>query len=325
MARKMLFRKSEITDEGAAMETRCPFLKDQKVAFCKASPFRKMLPYDRLYPQDNICMQEEHVSCPVYCDKEGERVSGHSNTKQVCPYLEVEEVLFCGVYPVKKMIPSSAFKLECPCTTDAYIDCPAYRQIAQGGVTPSEVATVRGFLLNDTVYYHRGHLWLQRVNGKVRLGLDDFGQWLLGDIEKINFPRPKGRVERSQPLLRISCSHGTAEIASPLSGIVTEVNDEARRDNSLINTDPYGEGWLIELRPAKRELDHLEQGGERFFPAPQARRWLEDEVDRLRNVLETEIGVTMGDGGQLTGNLCDAITKKQWNQLIKTFLERKEG
>jgi glycine cleavage system H protein len=307
------------------METRCTFLKDQKVAFCKASPFRKMLPYDRLYLQDNICMQEKHVNCPVYRDKESERVSGHSNTKQVCPYLEVEEVLFCGVYPVKKMIPSSAFKLECPCTTDAYIDCPAYRQIAQGGVTPSEVATVRGFLLNDTVYYHRGHLWLQRVNGKVRLGLDDFGQWLLGDIEKITFPRPKGRVERSQPLLRISCSHGTAEISSPLSGIVTEVNDEARRDNSLINIDPYGEGWLIELRLAKRELENMEQGGEGFFPAPQARRWLEDEVDRLRNVLETEIGVTMGDGGQLTSNLRDAITKKQWNQLIKTFLERKEG
>lgn len=307
------------------METQCPFLKDQKVAFCKASPFRKMLPYDRLYLKDNICMREEHLNCPSFRDKEDERVSGHSSSnKHVCPYLEVDEVLFCGVYPVKKMIPSSAFKLECPCTTESYIDCPAYRQIAQGDVVPSELATVRGFLLNDTVYYHRGHLWLQRINGKVRLGLDDFGQWLLGDIENITFPRPKGRVERSQPLLRISCSHGTAEITSPLSGIVTEVNDEARRDNSLINTDPYGEGWLIELHPAKRELDHLERGGKGFFPAPQARRWLEDEVDRLRHVLETEIGVTMGDGGQLTSNLRDAITKKQWNQLIKTFLERKE-
>jgi glycine cleavage system H protein len=307
------------------METRCPFLKDQKVAFCKASPFRKMIPYDRLYHQDNICMQEEHLNCPCYRDKESERVSAHTSTKQVCPYLEVEEVLFCGVYPVKKMIPSSAFRLECPCTTEAYIDCPAYRQIAQGDIAPNNLATVRGFLLNDTVYYHRGHLWLQRINGKVRLGLDDFGQWLLGNIEKIALPVRKGRVGRRQPLLHISCAHGTAAIASPLSGTVMEVNDEVRRDSSLISTDPYGEGWLIELRPAKNELARLEQEGEGFFPASQARTWLEDEVDRLHDVLETEIGVTMGDGGQLTNNLLDAISKKQWNLLIKTFLARKEG
>lgn len=307
------------------MEIKCPFLKDQKVAFCKASPFRKMLPYDRLYQQDNICMREEHLNCPVYRDKEDERASSHSSNKKVCPYLEVEEVLFCGVYPVKKMIPSSAFRLECPCTTEAYIDCPAYRQIARGDVAPGEQATVRGFLLNDTVYYHRGHLWLQRINGKVRLGLDDFGQWLLGDINKITLPVRKRRVGRSQPLLHISCSHGTAEIASPLSGIVMEVNDEVSRNSSLVSTDPYGEGWLIELRPAKSELTRLEQGGEGFFPASQARTWLEDEVDRLHDVLETEIGVTMGDGGQLMSNLRDAISKKQWNLLIKTFLARREG
>jgi glycine cleavage system H lipoate-binding protein len=156
--------------------------------------------------------------------------------------------------------------------------------------------------------------------------LDDFGQWLLGDIEKITFPRRKGRLERSQPLLHISCAHGTAAISSPLSGIVTEVNEEARRDSSVISTDPYGEGWLVELRPSKRELNRLEEEqDEGFLPAPHARRWLEDEVDRLHNVLETEIGVTMGDGGELTSNLLDAITEKQWNRLIKTFLERKEG
>src|SRR4030042_767973 len=146
---------------GLTMETKCPFLKDQKVAFCKVFPARKVIPYDRLCPQDNICMKEEHRNCPSYREKEGERVSGHSSNKKVCPYMEVEEVLFCGVYPVKKMIPSSAFKLECPCTTEAYIDCPAYRQIAQGDVAPNEAVTVRGFLLDDTVYYHRGHPGLQ--------------------------------------------------------------------------------------------------------------------------------------------------------------------
>jgi glycine cleavage system H protein len=307
------------------METQCPFLKDEKVAFCKAFPMKKMLPYDRLYHGDNICMTEEHGNCPIYHDKEVERISGHSGHKKACPYMEVEEVLFCGVYPVKKMIPSSAFKLECPCTTAAYVDCPAYRQIALGDVALSEMATVRGFMVDDTVYYHRGHLWLQRINGKVRLGLDDFGQWLLGDIENITFPPRRERVKRRQPFLQISCSHGTAEIASPLSGTVVEINEGVYQDSSLISTDPYGAGWLVELLLAKGEVDRLKRRGEEFLSAPEARGWLKNEVDRLHYVLETEIGVTMSDGGQLTGNLLDAITKKQWDQLIKTFLKREEG
>jgi len=308
------------------METRCPFLKDQKMAFCKAFPVKKMLPYDRLYLDDNICMKEEHRTCPVYRGKEAEQRFGHSSNKKACAHLEVEEVIFCGVYPVKKMIPSSAFKLECPCTTAAYIDCPAYRQIAQGDCASSEMtmSTVRGFLLEDTVYYHRGHLWLQRLNGKVRLGLDDLGQWLLGDIEKITFSRCTGWVKRNQPLLRISCSNGTAEIASPFSGQVTEVNEVARQDSSMISTDPYGKGWLVELLPAEGELTRLGQQAEGFFTGPDARQWLEKEVDRLHGVLGTDIGVTMSDGGQVTSNLRDAITKKQWNILIKSFLERKE-
>jgi glycine cleavage system H protein len=306
------------------MKKRCPFLKDQKMAFCKAFPVKKMLPYDRLYLEENICMKAEHRTCPVYRSKEAGQVSDYSRTKKLCPSLEVGEVLFCGVYPVKKMIPSGAFNLDCPCTTEAYTDCPAYRQIAGGDLAAGAVNTVRGFLLDDTAYYHRGHLWLQRINGKVRLGLDDFGQRLLGDIEKITFPPRNGRVERSRPLMQISCSRGTAEIASPLSGKVTAVNEGARRDSSSISTDPYGEGWLVELLPAKDEVDRLEQQGEGFFPAPEARRWLENEVDRLHKVLETDIGVTMNDGGELTSNLLEAITNKQWDLLIKSFLERKE-
>ncbi|MBW2038826.1 MAG: glycine cleavage system protein H [Deltaproteobacteria bacterium] len=304
------------------METRCPFLKEEKVAFCKAFPIRKMLPFDRLYLKDNLCFGKDHTQCPIYQEKEGSKVSG----RKVCPFLEVEAMIYCEVYPVKKMIPSSAFRLECPCTTEAYIDCPAYQRIAQGDLPSSEdeAITVRGFLLDDTVYYHKVHIWLQRVDGKLRVGLDDFGQWLLGQIEEVTLPCQGGRVEPAHPLVRVSCAQGTAEIPSPLSGTVVGVNEGLRRDSSLINTDPYGQGWLLEVQPVKGELARLDRQAEGFFSGREARNWLEKEVDRLHCILQTEIGVTMSDGGELLRDLQEVIDPQQWGILIKTFLERKE-
>lgn len=305
------------------MEIRCPFLKEEKVAFCRAFPIRKMLPFERLYLKDNLCLQESHGQCPTYREKEGVKAS----RRKACQFLELESVLYCEIYPVKKMIPASAFRLECPCTTETYIDCPAYQRIAQGDISPmpNEAITVRGFLLDDTVYYHRCHIWLHRVDGKVRVGLDDFGQWLLGEIVEVTFPPRGRRVRSSQPLVKVSCTQGTAEISSPFLGTVVQVNENLCKDSSLINTDPYGQGWLVELRPAHGELARLDRQTEGFLFGREAHRWLEDEVDRLHYILQTEIGVTMSDGGDLTSNLRDAVNPQQWGLLIRTFLERKEG
>jgi glycine cleavage system H protein len=307
------------------MGTQCPFLKDEKVVFCKAFPMRKMLPYDRLYLKEHICVTEEHSKCPIHCNKETDSITDHPSHKKVCPFMEVEDVLFCGVYPVKKMIPASAFKLECPCTSAAYSGCPAYRQIAHGDDAYRDVATVRGFLVDDKFRYHRGHLWLQRINRDVRLGLDDFCQWLLGDIKNISFPSHGELVRRGKTLLRISCSHGMTEIVSPLSATIMEINEHVCHDYSLINTDPYGAGWLLKMRVSQDEGDRLERREEGFLPPSATRGWLKDEIDRLHHVLKTEIGVTMSDGGEITKNLLDAVTKKQWQILIKVFLKRKEG
>ncbi len=304
------------------METRCPFLQDQRVAFCKASHFRKMLPYDRLYINDLICLKEEHRACPIYTEKEGDKTYRRGKHHKGCPYLEVEGVLFCSVYPVKKMIPSSAFKLECPCTTDSYIDCPAYQQIARGDVQ-AERSRVRGFLFDETRYYYRCHIWLERINGCVRLGLDDFGRFLLGDIKAITFLISK-KVARNQPFVRIKCSQGTVEIAAPVEGTVLEINSALGKNINLLKTSPYEEGWLVLLKISEDELNRICKLSKEFIAPAEARRWLEGEVDRLHSLLGTQIGVTLGDGGQFTSDFYRLVTPAQWGLLIKTFLEGKE-
>ena len=301
------------------MDIRCPFLKEEKVAFCRAFPIKKMLPFDKLYLKDNLCFKKAHL-CTHYQERgEKQDVAG-----KVCPFLEVGGVIYCEVYPVKKMIPASCFKLECPCTTERYVECPAYKGIAQGDLSCDavEVSKVRGFLFDDTMYHHKGHLWLQRLNGKLRVGVDDFAQWLLGEVEEITIPSQGSRVRCGHTLVRLRCVQGTAEISSPVSGTVVGVNKVVAADRSVINTDPYGQGWLVEMQPAAGEAARLGQGG--FLCGSEARRWLEAEVDQLYALVQTEVGVTMSDGGEPIRDLKQVVGPHQWSLLIETFLQRKE-
>lgn len=296
--------------------TRCPFLKEMKVAFCRAFPLRKMLPFDRICPSDSLCFRREgYPQCPVYRERRPEGTPARSGE---CPFLEVEEVIYCEIYPVKKMIPASCFRLECPCNSSRYVECPVYRRMLLGDRSGPEEgsSSVQGFLLEGALRYHPSHLWLREEAGGVRLGMDDFGQFVLGTLREVRLPEPGRRLEAGQALLWVVPADGgpAVEIPSPLGGTVLRVNERLREDPTLVNLDPYGEGWLVELRP--------EGAIEGFYRGPDAERWLAGEVQRLQAVLSGQAGVTLADGGEVLRAIRERLGE-QGRALVEEFFGRK--
>ncbi|WP_219834200.1 glycine cleavage system protein GcvH [Paenibacillus sp. R14(2021)] len=96
--------------------------------------------------------------------------------------------------------------------------------------------------------YSEEHEWAAAGGGSlVRIGITDFAQNLLGDIVFVEFPEAGAALEANQPMGTIESVKTVSDLFSPLTGKVTQVNEALLDAPELVNSDPYGEGWIVEV------------------------------------------------------------------------------
>jgi glycine cleavage system H protein len=99
--------------------------------------------------------------------------------------------------------------------------------------------------------YTAEHEWVAPGGGAaVRVGITDYAQDALGDIVYVQLPETGSKVEAGQPLGEVESTKSVSEIYAPLAGTVVALNDQLADTPELINTDPYGSGWLVEIELA---------------------------------------------------------------------------
>ena len=96
----------------------------------------------------------------------------------------------------------------------------------------------------DDLKYHREHAWV-RVEGKnATIGITDYAQQQLGDVVYIDLPEASTEVDADSELTEIESTKATSPVISPISGTVSEVNEDLADSPEIINEDPYGNGWI---------------------------------------------------------------------------------
>ncbi len=100
----------------------------------------------------------------------------------------------------------------------------------------------------DDVLFSRDHLWVSVTDGIARVGLTDFAQQSLGDIVDISMPDVNDRVTAGQACGVIESTKSVNDLIAPVLGVVTAVNTDLDEHPELVNTDPYEDGWLIDVR-----------------------------------------------------------------------------
>lgn len=175
---------------------------------------------------------------------------------------------------------------------------------------------VQGFVLRRGLRYHPRHTWVHvEEDGTVRVGIDDFAQRLLGDIRQIEVPQEGEVVSRDTKAIRLKVSDDRmAEFTAPMSGRIVERNPEVLSETSGLSSDPY-DNWIFRIEPddAEEDLASLISGW------TESKTWLSDEVDRLRSRVESSLGVTIADGGQLVENIHSEISDEEWRQMVADF------
>ncbi len=104
-------------------------------------------------------------------------------------------------------------------------------------------------LIPDGLRYTAEHEWVAPGAGALRVGITDFAQDALGDIVYVQLPEPGSAVQAGQSLGEVESTKSVSEIYAPVSGKVATRNERLGEEPELINTDPYGDGWLVEIEP----------------------------------------------------------------------------
>lgn len=100
----------------------------------------------------------------------------------------------------------------------------------------------------EGLYYHEAHDWLSVDGDTGTTGITDYAQAELGDIVFLELPEVGTEVVLGESYGTVEAVKTVADLVSPATGKVVEVNDQLQEDASLVNSDPYGEGWTIRIR-----------------------------------------------------------------------------
>jgi glycine cleavage system H protein len=100
----------------------------------------------------------------------------------------------------------------------------------------------------DELHYTAEHEWLAITGETARVGITDFAQRALGDVVYVSVPAVGSRVTAGDPCGEVESTKSVSDIYAPADGEVTEVNPEVDDDPGLVNSDPYGAGWLFKIK-----------------------------------------------------------------------------
>jgi glycine cleavage system H protein len=99
-------------------------------------------------------------------------------------------------------------------------------------------------------FYTKEHEYLRPADeeGVFLVGITDYAQGELGDIVFLELPRPRESFERMAVFGTVEAVKAVSDLYSPISGEIVDVNANLDANPALVNTDPYGEGWMIKIR-----------------------------------------------------------------------------
>lgn len=119
------------------------------------------------------------------------------------------------------------------------------------------------FVVDDQLLYTSSDEWLKVEGSSVRVGITDYAQKQLKDVVGVDLPKVGQEVQENMDLAVLESVKATAEVYSPVTGVVKEVNERLAEEPELINKEPYDSGWIavIEVKGSLDRSKFLDHAG----------------------------------------------------------------
>jgi len=181
---------------------------------------------------------------------------------------------------------------------------------------PPQYLNAHGYRVPRDYYLHRNHGWARvEYGGRVRIGLDDFGNRLVGRADKFRIPSLGTRFTASEESFMLQRAGHEVGVKAPLTGVVTAVNQKLLDKPENANQDPYCAGWVMLLDPLelRSELKDLTFG-------IASVKFIESEGERLLSLIADDPAAAAATGGEPISDVYGSFENVGWDTLVKGFL-----
>jgi glycine cleavage system H protein len=170
------------------------------------------------------------------------------------------------------------------------------------------------FEVPSDVAIHPGHTWARmEADGMVSVGLDDFGQRLVGAVERVSLPVERAGVEQGERAVVLHAGGKEIGLLSPVEGEVVA------RNAGALEGEPYGAGWLFKVRPTNWQRSRAQ-----LFEGRWAREWMEEQARALSARLSPEAVPALQDGGTPVAGMAREVDPAHWDEVAREFLRTQE-
>jgi len=114
---------------------------------------------------------------------------------------------------------------------------------------------VGDYEVKEGLYYVKEHFWAKIEGNTVRSGATDYGQKALREVVYTELPDAGTQVKQGEAYGTVESVKAVVDLIAPVSGTIKEVNEALRDSPEAINSDPYGEGWLVTIAPSNLQVE----------------------------------------------------------------------
>ena len=110
----------------------------------------------------------------------------------------------------------------------------------------------------EDLHYSKDHEWVRVKDGVASIGITDYAQNSLGDVVYVELPKKGDEFATNEPFGSVESVKAVSEVFTPVAGTIAEINEQLNDTPEKVNSDPYGEGWMVKLKMANPgEVDSL--------------------------------------------------------------------